>query len=111
MVYRSGPAFYKIKGSDVGKPKTVNHRDGGHLSPKQKTFLQTFQSIPMDKSAIHDIRFSFLQFRDLWSILSVSESPLNKSKDLDNNKDITLQDIEIVDQMIKQLFISQILSL
>ena len=30
----------------------------GYLSPKQKTFLQTLQSIPMDKPAIHDIRLT-----------------------------------------------------
>jgi hypothetical protein len=99
FIYRSGPAFYKIKGSDVGKPMTVNHGEG-HLSPKQRTFLQTLQSIPMDKPAIHDIRLSF-SFKHLWSILSVSESPLIKSKDLESNFDIILQDIELADHVIK----------
>jgi|tagenome__1003787_1003787.scaffolds.fasta_scaffold20484138_1 hypothetical protein len=67
---------------------------------KQMTFLQTLQSIPMDKPAIHDIRLSFT-FKHLWSILSVSESPLIKSKDLENNFDIILQDIEVANQKIK----------
>jgi hypothetical protein len=39
--------------------------------------------------------------KDLWSILSVSESLLVKSKDLQNNFDIILQDIELADQLIK----------
>jgi hypothetical protein len=53
----------------------------------------------MDKPAIHDIRLSFT-FKHLWSILSVSESPLIKSKDLKSNFDIILQDIELADQKI-----------
>ena len=54
----------------------------------------------MDKHAIHDIRLIFT-FKHLWSILSVSESSMIKSKDLESNFDITLQDIEIANQKIK----------
>ena len=54
----------------------------------------------MDKPAIHDIRLIFT-FKHLWSILSTSTSPLIKSKDLESNYDITLQPIEIDDQIIK----------
>jgi hypothetical protein len=79
----------------------VNHGEGYYyLSPKQKTFLQLLQSTPMDKPSIHDIRLSF-KFEHLWSILSVSESPLIKDKDLESNFDITLQPIEIGDPIIK----------
>jgi hypothetical protein len=99
--YRSGPAFYTLPGITFGKPMTVNHmEEEGHLSPKQSTFLQTLQSIPMDKPAIHDIRLSFT-FKHLWSILSVSESPLIKSKDLESNFDITLQPVDLENHIIK----------
>src|SRR4051794_8198486 len=54
----------------------------------------------MDKPAIHDIRLSFT-FKPLWSILSASTSHLIKSKDLKSNFDITLQPIEIDNQIIK----------
>ncbi len=73
---------------------------GTHLSPKQKTFLQCLREIPTDRPAIHDIRLSFT-FKHLWSILSGSSNPLIKNKDTASNKDITLQDIELGDHIIK----------
>jgi hypothetical protein len=54
----------------------------------------------MDKPAIHDIRLSFT-FEHLSSILSASSNPLIKNKDTSSNKDITSQDIELADHVIK----------
>jgi len=54
----------------------------------------------MDKPAIHDIRLSFT-YKHLSSILYASASPLIKNKDLENNKDITLQAIDLGDLQIK----------
>ena len=102
--YRSGPTFYSLQGMKFGKSVTVNHTDGGsnrgRITPKQRNFLQTLQDIPMDKPAIHDIRLSFT-FTRLWSILSSIAGPRIKNKDLSNNKDITLQDIELGDHVVK----------
>lgn len=97
--YRSGPTFYSLPGNKFGKSVTVNHM-GGNLTSKQRTFFETLQSIPMDKPAIHDIRLSF-EFKHLGSILSSSASPLIKNKDLNNNKDITLQEIDLGDHVVK----------
>ena len=103
--YRSGPTFYTLRGHKFGKPMTVNHTEGinnGHLSQKQRTFLQCLREIPMDKPAIHDIRLSFT-FYHLWSILATSSpsSPLIKNIDTCSNKDITLLDIDLVDHVVK----------
>jgi len=97
--YRSGTAFYTLPGIKFGKSMTVNHTEV-HLTPKQKTFLQFLQSIPMDKPAIHDIRLSFT-FNRLWSILSACSSSFIRYKDLNSNKDITLQDIVRKDYSIR----------
>ncbi|MGN6624871.1 MAG: hypothetical protein ACTHKK_12075, partial [Candidatus Nitrosocosmicus sp.] len=40
-------------------------------------------------------------FKHLWSILSSSESPLIENKDLNNNKDITLEDINLGNHVVK----------
>jgi hypothetical protein len=95
--YRSGPTFYTLPGIRFGKSITVNHTEGasssssssssrggvgGHLSSKQRTFLQIICEIPMDRQAIHDIRLSFT-FKHLWSILYANTSPLIKSKDME----------------------------
>jgi hypothetical protein len=108
--YRAGPTFYTLPGIKFVKSMTVNHTEGGaydsaqavgtHLSPKQNTFLQCLLEIPMDKPAIHDIRLSFT-FKHLWSILSVSSNPMIKNEDTASNMDITLQDIELTDHVIK----------
>ena len=110
--YRSGPTFYTLPGIKFGKPMTVNHTEGinhssnavgTHLSSKQRTFLQCLREIPMDKSAaIHDIRLRFT-FNHLWTILSTSSpsSPLIKNIDSRFNKDITLQDIDLGDHVVK----------
>jgi len=57
----------------------------------------------MGKHAIHDIRLSFT-FNQLWPILYASSfSPLIKNTDIRNNKDITLHDIDPVDQILKTI--------
>ena len=100
--YRAGPTFYTLPGIKFGKPVTMNHTEGsgGRLNPKQRTFLQCLREIPMDKPVIHDIRLSF-SFKHLWYILSASSNPLIKNKDTASNKDITLQDIDLGDHVIK----------
>ena len=55
----------------------------------------------MDKPAIHDIRLKF-SVKGLWNILlSSSRNDLISNKDLQNNKDITLHDIDLKDHTIK----------
>ncbi len=54
----------------------------------------------MDKPAIHDIRLKF-SVRGLWNILSSSSSDLIFNRDLQNNKDITLHDIDLKDHITK----------
>jgi len=55
----------------------------------------------MDKPAIHDIRLRFA-FKHLWSILYTrSSSSLIKNIDAHNNKDITLQEIDLGDHVVK----------
>ena len=55
----------------------------------------------MDKHAIYDIRLSFT-FKHLWPILyAISSSPLINNIDPVSNKDITLQDINLGDHIIK----------
>ncbi len=57
----------------------------------------------MDKPAIHDIRLKF-SVRGLWNILSSSSSSstdLICKKDLKNNKDINIHDIDLKDHIIK----------
>jgi hypothetical protein len=54
----------------------------------------------MDKPAIRNIRLSFT-YKHLWSILSANASPLIKNKDVKNNKDITMQTIDLGDLEIK----------
>ncbi len=54
----------------------------------------------MDKPAIHNIRLRFY-VKGLWSILSSSSSDLIHNKDQKNNKDITLNDIDLKDHVIK----------
>jgi hypothetical protein len=61
---------------------------------KQKGFLQFLQQLPIDKPTIHDIRLRFT-VKGLWSILS------SISSDLIKNKDITLNDIDLKDHVIK----------
>ena len=82
---------------------TGNCAGAHHLSSKQRTFLQYLRKIPMDKSAIHDIRLSF-SFNHLWSILSASSSSsssLIKNIDVQSNKGITLHDIDLKDHVVK----------
>ncbi|MGN6623195.1 MAG: hypothetical protein ACTHKK_03545 [Candidatus Nitrosocosmicus sp.] len=98
--FRSGPSFYSLHGNKFGNPMTDAHRAPSHLLPKQRNFLDFLQKILMDKPAIHDIRLSF-SFKPLWSILSVSSSPLIKKIDTDSNKDITLEDINLYNLVIK----------
>src|SRR3954451_396473 len=48
--YRAGPTFYTLPGIKFGKPMTVNHTEGsndGHLTSKQKSFLQCLREITM----------------------------------------------------------------
>ena len=99
LVYQSPEAFYTLKGIDVGKSITSNHGED-HLQYKQKNFLTFLNELPMDKPAIHDIRLKF-SVRGLWNILSSSSSDLISNKDLQNNKDITLYDINLKDHTIK----------
>jgi len=54
--------LFILPGVTFGKPITVNPGEEDYcLSPKQRTFLQTIKSIPMDKPAIQDIRKLYIQ--------------------------------------------------
>ncbi len=99
FVYQTTQAFYTLTGVNRGKSITPNHGED-YLQQKQKGFLQFLNQLPMDKPAIHDIRLRFL-VNGLWSILSSSPSNLISNKDLKDNKDITLTDIDLKDHIIK----------
>jgi|tagenome__1003787_1003787.scaffolds.fasta_scaffold20983234_4 hypothetical protein len=102
LVFNAGAAFYTLKGVKVGKPITPNHTSVDYLNHKQRTFLQFLQHLPMDKPAIHNIRLRF-KSPSLWSILPISadsKMPI-KNIDLKNNKDITLDEIDLKDHVIK----------
>lgn len=78
--YSSVLTFYTLKGVTFGKPNFTMTADRARV---QDPILKLIQNLPMDKKALHDIRFRF-KIRDIWSILSTnSDLSLNPiSKDI-----------------------------
>jgi hypothetical protein len=108
FVYQSIQAYHTLTGANVGKSITLNH-GVDYLTHKQNRFLKFLIDLPMDKDSIHNIRLRFLT-KGLWSMLSTASvtastvpaaSRLVKSIDLENNKDITLHDMDLKDHTIK----------
>jgi hypothetical protein len=90
-IYHTNPAFYKLCGSEVGKPITLDHT-GDYLNHTQKDFHQWLKSLPTDNPAVHDIRLNFYS-KGVWPTLSNSSSKLILNKDETSNKDISLREI------------------
>jgi hypothetical protein len=69
LAYNAGIAFYTLKGIAFGKPKftMTPNRTGVPQDP----IIKLIQNLPMDRRALHDIRFR-LQVPGIWSILSTS---------------------------------------
>jgi hypothetical protein len=91
-----------------------NYAEEDYLNHKQNRFLAFLHNLSMDKPAIHNIRLR-LKVKGLWSPVASTASAssaassccfqhakhLIKSIDSTENKDITLNDIELKDHIIK----------
>jgi hypothetical protein len=94
LAYNAGTTFYTLKGIIFGKPKiTMTHNRTG---VPQDPIIKLIESLPMERRALHDIRFRF-EVSDIWSILSTSSQVVIDP----TNKDIRLKTNEIDGLLIK----------
>ena len=93
VAYRSGPAFYTLKGMRFGKHKLMTPDHTG-MPTSNNPFYMFIKDLPMDKRALHDIRLRF-KVNGIWSILS-SKLELHPV-----SKDISLQTWSFNDLIIK----------
>ena len=102
LAYKSTPAYHTIPGFKFGKSVTPNHGGEDSLNFKQNELLHLIQTVPMDVEGIHDIRWRF-EAKGLWSTLPLYSDSENLIENIDikNNKDITLQDIDLKDFTLK----------
>ena len=86
LTYNTGIALYALKGITFGKPKFM-------MTPNrtgvQDPIIKLIEDLPMDRRALHDIRFRF-EVHDIWSILSTNSQlmvdPVSKDiRPSDNN--------------------------
>jgi hypothetical protein len=95
LAYNTGIAFYTLKGISFGRSKftMTPNRTGVHL---QDPIIKLIEELPMDRRALHDIRFRF-EVHGIWSILSAGSQlvvdPISK--------DIRLQTCEIDGLLIR----------
>jgi hypothetical protein len=87
LAYNAGIAFYTLKGIIFGKTKLM-------MTPNrigvQDPILKLIQNLPLDKRALHDIRFRF-QVHGIWPILSTTSQVTVDPR----SKDIRLKTNEI----------------
>ena len=95
LAYNAGIAFYTLKGNAFGKPKFTMTPNCTWV-PLQDPILKLIQNLPMDKRALHDIRFKF-QVHGIWSILSTTSQVTVDP----TSKDIRLKTCEIDGLLIK----------
>ena len=93
LAYNAGIAFYTPKGISFGKPKITMTPDRTGV---QDPILKLIQNLPLDKRALHDIRFKF-QVHGMWSILSTTSQVTVDP----TSKDIRLKTCEIDGLLIK----------
>jgi len=97
--YRSGIAFYSLKGLHFAKPKrgvmTDNHTVVSSLSSLSS--VSFIDSLPSDKHALHDIRYRF-KVDSIWTVITTSHPELKPN---DISKDIALDPIVTHDLTIK----------
>ena len=94
LSYNAGIAFYTLKGIIFGKPKITMTPD--RTGVLQDPILKLIQNLPLDKRALHDIRFKF-QVHGMWSILSTTSQVTVDP----TSKDIRLKTCEIDGLLIK----------
>ena len=94
--YKSGVAFYTLKGHRFGKPMTHDHAGAGPLSsPGRKTpIYKWIKDTPVGKQSLHDIRLTF-KANGIWSIFSAIHPELINQA----NKDINLPTWAFVDDI------------
>jgi hypothetical protein len=69
LAYRTGMAFYTLKGHSFRRPMTPNH--AGVCHSNKDPISRLIHDLPMDKAALHDIRLKF-KVQGIWSALSSS---------------------------------------
>jgi hypothetical protein len=66
LAYNSGIAFYSLKGITFGKPKLTMTTN--HTGVPQDPIIKLIENLPMDRRALHDIRFSPPMELDLYRL-------------------------------------------
>jgi hypothetical protein len=98
LEYYSGPAFYSLKGVNFAKPKhgmTDNHAVVSLVSSLSS--LSFIDNLPVDKHALHDIRFRF-KVDNIWTAIANNHPELRPNE---VSKDISIDPIITQDLTIR----------
>jgi hypothetical protein len=101
LAYNAGIAFYTLEGVGFGKPKfTMTPNRTGIQDP----IIKFIESLPMERRALHDIRFRF-EVHGIWPILSAGNTTAkttNSQLVVDPvSKDVRLKTCEIDGLLIR----------